>query len=302
MALSPGARLGPYEILSLLGEGGMGQVYRARDTQLAREVAVKVLPDAFAADSDRLMRFEREAKALATLNHSNIAQVYGLETSGASRAIVMELVEGEDLAARLHRWPVPLDEALGIARQIADALEAAHDAGIVHRDLKPANIKVRSDGTVKVLDFGLAKAIETATGSQPSAAELSYSPTITSPAMTRAGVILGTAAYMAPEQAKGRPVDKRADIWAFGCVVYEMLTGRRAFPGDDLTDTLTAIMRDEPAWDALPPNTPPSVRQLLARCLVKDPRQRLRDVGDARFDLTASGACWRFGSTSHAAR
>jgi Tol biopolymer transport system component len=274
-----GSRLGSYDVLAKLGEGGMGEVYRARDTKLGREVALKILPEAFASDPDRLMRFEREARTLASLNHPHIAQVYGVEDSGTTRALVMELVAGEDLSARIARGPIPLDEALPIARQIAEALEAAHEAGIIHRDLKPANIKVRDDGTVKVLDFGLAKALD----STPDA--LGAGATITSPALTVRGVILGTAAYMAPEQAKGKPVDRRADIWAFGCVLYEMLTGTRAFKGDDITDTLTAVLRDEPDWGALPADTPAHLRGLLRRCLVKDPKQRLRDIGDARLTL-----------------
>ena len=222
MRLSAGTRLGPYEILSALGAGGMGEVYRARDTKLDRAVAIKILPEAFAADTERVARFQREARTLASLNHPNIAHVHGLEESSGVRALVMELVEGEDLAERIARGAIPVDEALPIAKQIADALEAAHEQGIIHRDLKPANIKVRPDGTVKVLDFGLAKAMEPTGDASPS---VSQSPTITTPAMTEAGMILGTAAYMSPEQARGKPVDKRADIWAFGCVLYEMLTG-----------------------------------------------------------------------------
>jgi Tol biopolymer transport system component/tRNA A-37 threonylcarbamoyl transferase component Bud32 len=280
MALTAGARLGPYEIISLLGEGGMGQVYRARDTLLGRDVAIKVLPDAFAADPDRLMRFEREAKTLATLNHTNIAQIHGLEQTGSTRGLVMELVDGPTLADRIAQGPVPLDEALGIAREITAALDAAHTQGIVHRDLKPANVKLALDGTVKVLDFGLAKAIQTADVSRQPSDAMAYSPTITSPAVTQAGVILGTAAYMAPEQARGRTVDKRADIWAFGCLLYEMLTGARAFAGDSLTDTFASIVKDQPNLD----RAPASVRRLLARCLEKDPRKRLRDIADA-FDL-----------------
>jgi Tol biopolymer transport system component len=262
----------------------MGEVYRARDTRLGREVALKILPEAFASDPDRLMRFEREARTLASLNHPNLAQVHGLEDSGGTRALVMELVAGEDLSARVARGPIPLDEALPIARQIAEALEAAHEAGIIHRDLKPANVKVRDDGTVKVLDFGLAKALD------PVASDASGDgATITSPAMTMRGVILGTAAYMAPEQAKGKPVDRRADIWAFGCVLYEMLTGTRAFKGDDITDTLTAVLRDEPDWTALPAATPAHIATLARRCLVKEPRDRLRDIGEARLTL---GGAW----------
>ena len=295
MTLLPGARLGPYEIVSPLGAGGMGEVYRARDTKLGRDVALKILPDVFASDPERLARFEREAKTLAALNHPHIAHLYGFEqtTSGASQisasALVMELVEGDDLAHRIARGPIPLDEALTIARQIAEALEAAHEQGIVHRDLKPANIKVRDDGTVKVLDFGLAKALEGSSraggsggssGSGRGAEELLNSPTITSPAMTMRGMILGTAAYMAPEQAKGKTVDKRADIWAFGCVLYEMLTGRRAFSGDDVSDTLAVVLRGDPDWTSVPA----PARRLLKKCLEKDPRRRLHDIGDA-WDL-----------------
>jgi serine/threonine-protein kinase len=272
----------------------MGEVYRARDSKLKRDVAIKVLPSDVASDRERLARFQREAEVLAALNHPNIAHVYGIEEaagSGAPKgapymALVMELVEGEDLAQRIARGAIPIDEALPIAKQIAEALEAAHDAGIIHRDLKPANIKVRPDGTVKVLDFGLAKALDVGAAG---ARELANSPTVTSPAMTARGVVLGTAAYMSPEQAKGKPVDRRADLWAFGCVLYELLAGKRAFHGDDLTDTLTAIMRDEPDWTALPGGTPDSVRRLLRRCLEKDARQRLRDAGDARLDLEAGG-------------
>jgi eukaryotic-like serine/threonine-protein kinase len=266
----------------------MGEVYRARDTRLDRVVAIKILPDLFAADADRLMRFEREARTLAALNHPHIAQIHGLEESGVTRALVMELVEGEDLAQRLARGPIPLDEALPIARQLAEALEAAHDLGIIHRDLKPANIKVRPDGTVKVLDFGLAKLQGVADGQGVSHADAMHSPTFTSPAMTQIGVILGTAAYMAPEQAKGKAVDKRADIWAFGCVLYEMLTGRRAFDGETITDVLAAIVTRDPDWAALPPGLPVADRQLLERCLTRDPRLRLRDIGEARVLLSGS--------------
>ncbi len=297
-----GSTLGPYQVLSKLGEGGMGEVYRARDTKLNRDVALKLLPEAFAADDDRLARFEREAQALAALNHPNIAAVYGLEGDGSSalsgetrsRAIVMELVEGEDLSERIARGAMPLDEALPIARQIAGALEAAHEAGIVHRDLKPANIKLRPDGTVKVLDFGLAKALAGPdSGASSSASALANSPTLTARA-TELGVILGTAAYMAPEQAKGRAVDRRADVWAFGVVLYEMLTGRRAFSGDDVTEVMAAVIRDTPDLGALPAGTPASVRRLLRRALDKDPRKRLRDMGDAGVELdeamTGSGS------------
>ena len=279
MTLTPGSRLGAYEVVSLLGEGGMGQVYRATDTNLKRQVALKVLPASVAGDVERLARFQREAEVLAALNHPHIAQIFGLERSAGTTALVMELVEGEDLSARIARGPIPLDEALPIARQIAEALEAAHEQGIVHRDLKPANIKVRPDGTVKVLDFGLAKAIEPVV---PGRGEAMQAATITSPGMTQAGAILGTAAYMAPEQAKGRPVDRRADIWAFGCVLYEMLTGRRAFPGEDITDTIVAVVSKEPDWSALPSGTPAPVQRLLVRCLKKDLKARVRDIGDAR--------------------
>ena len=250
MFLAAGTRLGPYEVVALLGVGGMGEVYRAWDTKLDRDVAIKVLPEAIALDAARLARFEREAKTLASLNHPNIAQVFGLEHANGAHAIVMELVEGEDLSAAIARGRMPLADALPIAKQIADALEAAHEQGIVHRDLKPANIKVRPDGTVKVLDFGLAKAIEPASAQGASAgqAHASISPTIAAPAMTEAGIILGTAAYMSPEQARGKTVDKRADIWAFGCVLYEMLTGRTAFAGDTITDTIAAVVTREPDW------------------------------------------------------
>jgi Tol biopolymer transport system component len=295
MALETGTRLGPYDIVSKLGAGGMGEVYRARDTRLDRDVALKILPESFAADPDRLMRFKREAKTLASLSHANIAAIFGLEEVPAAaspggrrppaHALVMELVEGEDLSARIARGPMPLDEAAPIARQIADALEAAHEAGIIHRDLKPANIKVRADGAVKVLDFGLAKAVggDAARSGEPDSSFAS--PTMTSPAMTAMGLILGTAAYMAPEQARGRAVDRRADIWAFGCVLYEMLTGRRAFEGDDVSTTLAGVLKDHVRWDALPPDLPPAIRRLLRRCLEKDPARRLSAIGDARLEL-----------------
>ena len=283
MPLTPGSRLGVYEVTIQIGEGGMGQVYRARDTQLNRDVALKVLPEAFASDADRLARFTREAQVLASLNHPHIAAIYGIEGS----ALVMELVEGEDLSQRVARGAIPLDEALPIGKQIAEALEAAHEQGIIHRDLKPANIKVRTDGTVKVLDFGLAKALDpTPAGRDFSpAGHLANSPTITTPAMTQAGMILGTAAYMAPEQAKGRVVDRRADIWAFGAVLFEMLTGTRAFPGEDLTDTLAAVVRAEPDWSLLPPDVSPSLLVFLRRCLQKDPKQRVGDIRDVRLAL-----------------
>ena len=240
----------------------MGQVYRARDTKLNRDVALKILPDVFATDPDRLARFTREAQTLASLNHPNIAHIHGLEESGGVRALVMELVEGEDLSQRIARGPIPVDEALPIARQIAEALEAAHEQGIIHRDLKPANIKVRPDGTVKVLDFGLAKAMEQGSGiGDQGSGALANSPTITTPAMTQAGIILGTAAYMAPEQARGKTVDKRADIWAFGVVLFEMLAGRRPFVGDDISLTLASVLTKEPEWSALPAPMPAGLRR-----------------------------------------
>ena len=302
-----GRRLGAYEIVGLIGAGGMGEVYRAKDTKLKRDVAIKVLPDLFANDRDRLARFTREAQTLAALNHPNIAQIYGVEQT----ALVMELVEGEDLSeviarhgrsapaarpergaeraeaermgvgphSQLRKGGIPLSDALPIAKQIADALEAAHELGIVHRDLKPANIKVRADGTVKVLDFGLAKALGAEGAS--AAADAMNSPTMTSPAMTEMGMILGTAAYMAPEQARGKAVDRRADIWAFGAVLYEMLTGRRAFNGDDVTTTLAAVLKDDVNWEVLPADVPLTIGTLLRRCLERDPKRRLRDIGEA---------------------
>ena len=294
-----GNRIGPYEVLAKLGEGGMGEVYKARDTKLNRDVALKVLPDTFANDPDRLARFTREAKMLASLNHPNIAHIHGLEESGEVRALVMELVEGEDLSQRIARLRasgasarqagMPLDEALPIAKQIAEALEAAHEQGIIHRDLKPANIKVRADGTVKVLDFGLAKAMEGPARAGPHDESMSptrlrqgYGEAGTSPAMTQAGIILGTAAYMAPEQARGAPVDKRTDVWAFGCVLFEMLAGRHVFGGaGTVSDAIAAVLKSEPEWHVLPANTPSHIRSLLKRCLQKDARHRLRDIGDA---------------------
>jgi Tol biopolymer transport system component len=280
MSLSSGSRLGPYEILAPIGAGGMGEVYRARDTNLGRDVAIKVLPDAFARDSDRMARFAREAKLLASLNHSNIASIYGLETSGNSRALVMELAEGPTLGDRIAQGPIPIEDSLRIAKQICDALEYAHEKGIIHRDLKPANIKVAADDTVKILDFGLAKAME----SGPSTEDIANSPTLSQMA-TQAGVLLGTAAYMSPEQAKAKPVDRRADIWAFGCVLYEMLTGTRAFQGDSVADALAAVIRNVPDWSRLPAATPMRIRVLLQRCLQKDPKQRLQAIGDARISL-----------------
>ena len=283
MALSSGARLGPYEIIAPLGAGGMGEVYRATDTNLKRAVAIKVLPESVAADAERLARFQREAEVLAALNHPHIAAIYGLERSDVSTALVMELVEGPTLADCIEKGAMPVEETIAIAKQIAEALEAAHGQGIVHRDLKPANIKVRSDGTVKVLDFGLAKAMEPA-GIAPAGAPTS--PTITSPAMMTAnGMLLGTVAYMSPEQARGKAVDKRSDIWAFGAVVYEMLTGRRAFPGEEIADVIAAVLTREPDWTLLPAGLSPGVATLLRRCLHKDRTQRIRDAGDAWLAL-----------------
>ncbi len=278
MTIAPGARLGHYEVLSPLGKGGMGEVYRATDTKLKRDVALKLLPESFIEDPERLARFEREAQLLAQLQHPNIASIFGIEENDGVRALVMELVEGPTLAERLESGALPLEEALSVARQIAEALEAAHDKGIVHRDLKPANIKLRPDGTVKVLDFGLAKAWESESGGTG----LSLSPTVTSH-HTRAGVVLGTAAYMSPEQARGKQVDKRADIWAFGVVLWEMLTGRHLFDGETVSDVLANVLKAEVPLSALAGETPAPVRELLRRCLERDPRNRLHDVADARI-------------------
>ena len=284
MALTPGTRVGPYEVTALIGEGGMGKVWRAHHTALNRDDALKVLPEAFASDPDRLARFRREAQVLASLNHANIAHVYGLEQADGVQALVMELVEGETLADRIARGPIPVDEALPIAKQVAEALQAAHEQGIIHRDLKPANIKVRDDGTVKVLDFGLAKLAEANSSKLPSA--LSMSPTITSPALVSGvGVVLGTAAYMSPEQAKGKPADKRSDVWAFACVVYEMLRGKRCFDGEDVADALAFVLTKEPDWGALPPGTPPLIANLLRRCLEKDRRKRAADIAASLFAI-----------------
>jgi eukaryotic-like serine/threonine-protein kinase len=282
VSLAPGSRLGPYEVSTLIGVGGMGEVYAATDVNLARPVAIKVLPDAVAADADRLARFEREARTLASLNHPNIAAIYGLERTGATTALVMELVEGQTLSDRILEGPIPIDEALAIAKQVAEALEAAHEHGVVHRDLKPANVKVRPDGRVKVLDFGLAKVVDSAA---TTSGTVSRSPTITTPAMTQSGVILGTAAYMSPEQARGKPVDKRADIWAFGCLLFEMLTGRRVFRNDEVSDTLAMVLTTDPDWSMLPGDTPASIRRLLRRSLVKDRGARLTDIGTARLEI-----------------
>ena len=275
-----GRRLGAYHVYERIGAGGMGEVYRARDTKLGRDVAIKILPRHFTSDPERLARFEREARMLASLNHPHIGAIYGLEDADGVRALVLELVDGETLADRIARGPIPLNDALAIARQIADALEAAHEKGIIHRDLKPANIKITPDGVVKVLDFGLAKA---ASGDAASA-DLTQSPTMTVGG-TREGVILGTAAYMSPEQAKGRPADKRADVWAFGIVLYEMLAGRPAFAGETTSDVIAKVIEREPDWAALPASTPPRLRELLRRCAKKDPKSRLQAIGDARVQI-----------------
>jgi serine/threonine protein kinase/Tol biopolymer transport system component len=278
MAFSAGTRIGPYEITSPLGEGGMGVVYRAHDTKLGRDVAIKALPDAFASDADRLQRFQREAQVLASLNHPNIAQIYGLEESDKTRCIVMELVEGTTLQERLRREPIPLDQALPMASQIATALEAAHERGIIHRDLKPANIKLTQDGKVKVLDFGLAKAFE-----PEHSPTLSNSPTLIG--ASAPGVILGTAAYMSPEQARGKEGDRRTDIWAFGCVLYEMLAGRAAFEGETIGEILGGVFKTEPDWRRLPAETPEAIRRLLKRCLQKDRSRRLNSANDVRIEI-----------------
>jgi eukaryotic-like serine/threonine-protein kinase len=278
--LTSGARIGPYEVVGLLGSGGMGEVYAARDLRLDRTVAIKILPEIFLFNTERLGRFEREARVLASLNHPHIGAIYGVEDADGVHALILELVEGTTLADRLAAGPLPLGEALLIARQIADALDAAHEKGIVHRDLKPANIKITPAGVVKVLDFGLAKA----TAAETSGPDPAMSPTTTADG-TRAGVVLGTAAYMSPEQARGRPLDKRSDIWSFGCVLYEMLAGRPVFAGDTVSDIISAILRGEPDWTALPKTTTSPVRRLLQRCLEKDGARRLRDIGDARLDI-----------------
>src|SRR5215831_8255912 len=287
MPLTPGSRLGPYDILVLLGAGGMGEVYRAKDTKLGREVALKILPATFTNDPDRVARFRREAQVLASLNHPHIAQIYGLEESNATQFLVLELVDGESLDKRIARGRIPVDEALGIANQIAEALEAAHEKGIIHRDLKPANIALTKDGNVKVLDFGLAKVVET-TASQ---SNLSMSPTITTPAMmTGIGVILGTAAYMSPEQAKGFPADHRSDIFSFGVVLHEMLIGRPPFQGETVAEILASVLMREPDLSALPPDLNPRLAELLLRCLAKHPKKRWQAVGDLGAELQAISA------------
>jgi len=298
--LDAGTKLGPYEILSPLGVGGMGEVYRAKDSKLDREVAIKVLPEIFSRDPERVARFQREAKVLASLNHPNIAAIYGFEESDDLRFLVMELVEGDTLSQKLKNNPLPVEEALQAGKQISQALDAAHENGVIHRDLKPANIKITPDGKIKVLDFGLAKALSTEDRTQT---EIANSPTITAN-FTRPGVVMGTAAYMSPEQARGKPIDKRTDIWAFGCVLFESLSGCAVFQGETSTDILGAIIHKDPAWELLPPDTPPIVRLLLRRCLAKDRDKRLRDIGDARVEiedaindpmsssLSLAGAAW----------
>ena len=281
MALNVGSRLGHYAVTALIGEGGMGQVYQATDTKLNRQVALKILPEAFATDPDRLARFQREAQVLASLNHPNIAAIHGIEESDDTRALVLELVEGPTLSDRIRQGPIPLDEALRIARQIAEGLEAAHDVGVIHRDLKPANIKVRNDGTVKVLDFGLAKVLR-GEGDDVALAER----TTVVGADTRYGVVLGTTAYMSPEQTRGKPVDKRTDVWSFGCVLYAVLTGRGAFARQTDPDTVAAVLAEQPDWDQVPASTPDALLELLQQCMAKQVRDRLRDIGDARLVIT----------------
>ena len=282
--VAPGTVIaGHYEVLEKLGQGGMGEVYRALDKNLSRQVAIKILPEEFSTDPERLARFEREAKLLATLNHPNIAAVYGFEEAKGLRFLAMEFVEGATLQARLDKGALPMDEALETCRQVAEGLEAAHDRGVVHRDLKPGNIMITPEGKVKILDFGLAKAY----AGETSGIDIANSPTITAK-MTEPGVILGTAAYMSPEQARSRSVDKRADIWAFGCVLYECLTGKRAFQGETVSDTLAHILKGEPDWKVLPQDTPVIVRNVLQRCLQKDPRDRLHDIADARIEIAGA--------------
>ena len=280
MTLNTGTRLGSYEIVSRLGAGGMGEVYRARDSKLDRDVAIKVLPDAFARDKERLARFEREAKLLARLSHANVATLYGLEESEGRKFLVMELVEGETLAERIARGPLAFEEAIPLFLQIAEGLEAAHEKGIIHRDLKPANMKITLDGDIKILDFGLAKAFAS---EQNVSAEMSQSPTLTKG--TAVGAILGTPSYMSPEQARGKAVDRRTDVWAFACCLYESLTGRKAFEGETVSDTLAAVLKNEPEWERLPGDAPTWLRSILARALRKDTKRRLRDMGDVRIEI-----------------
>ena len=294
MPLASGSRFGPYEILSPLGSGGMGEVYRARDTRLARDVAIKIVSEGFGGDPERVARFKREAQLLAALNHSHIAAIFGLEEANGSQFLILELVEGETLAERLKAGPLPLTEALTIARQVADAVEAAHEKGIIHRDLKPANIKITPGGVVKVLDFGIAKAV-----GESGAHDLTQSPTV---GETREGIILGTLAYMSPEHTRGRPVDKRTDVWAFGCVLYETLTGRRAFIGETSSDLVAGIIEREPDWSRLPRNLSPTLHRLLRRCLEKDPQRRLRDIGDASLEIEEELQQTRSGTSTDADR
>ncbi|MDA2934908.1 serine/threonine protein kinase, partial [Acidobacteria bacterium AH-259-D05] len=275
-----GTTISHYRIIEKIGQGGMGEVYRAEDTNLSREVAIKVLPEQFTQDPQRLARFEREAKLLASLNHPNIAAIYGLEEADGVRFLSLELVEGETLAERVAKGALPVEEALEVCRQIAEGVEAAHEKGVIHRDLKPANVKVTPEGKVKILDFGLAKAFEDETP----VTDISQSPTLTEE-MTRAGVILGTAAYMSPEQAKGKPVDKRADIFAFGAILYELLAGERAFDGETITETIAKVLESEPKWEVLPQNTPWTIRNLLRRCLTKDPHDRLDGIANVRIEI-----------------
>ena len=275
-------RIGPYELIREIGRGGMGVVYLARDTRLDRNVAIKALPETLARDADRLARFEREAKLLAALNHAHIATIYGLEEAEGNQYLILEYVEGETLAERLERGAIPVDETLSIAKQIAEAVESAHDQGIIHRDLKPANIKCSEDGEVKVLDFGLAKAIET---QAMTATEIADSPTVAGRSPTLAGTVLGTAGYLSPEQARGRSVDKRTDIFSFGCLLHEMLTGRMTFAGETAADSIGAVLHREPDWSRLPRDLPPTVHLLLRRCLAKDRKRRLQDIGDARVEI-----------------
>src|SRR5262245_43203282 len=278
MSLRVGTQLGSLEITGLLGRGGMGEVYRARDLKLKREVAIKILPEEFSRDADRVSRFQREAEVLASLNHPNIAAIYDLEEANGSRLLVLELVDGETLADRLMRGPIPIEEALDIAKSICDALEAAHEKGVVHRDLKPANVKITPDGKVKVLDFGLAKVFQ-----EEQATTLSNSPTLVGASVP--GVILGTAAYMSPEQAKGREADRRSDVWAFGCVLFEMLAGRPVFEGETIGEVLGGVFKAEPDWRILPTDTPEDIRRLLRRCLQKDHKRRLHEIADAGIQI-----------------
>ncbi len=292
MPLTPGTKLGQYQVVESIGVGGMGEVYRARDTKLGRDVAIKVLPEEFARDQERLERFEREARLLAQVNHPNIATLHGLEEHDEQLCIIMELVEGETLAERIAKGRIPLDEAIPLFIQIAEGMGAAHEKGIVHRDLKPANIKIGPDGKPKILDFGLAKAF--APDDDPSAGT-SQSPTLTKG--TALGAIMGTASYMSPEQAKGKEVDKRTDIWAFGCVLYEMLTGKKVFPGESAAEALAAVIRAEPDFKELPSETPSAIRRVLRRCLTKDVRDRLADIADARIEIAEIGISDRSPST-----